>query len=1048
MINNRYLKIDQAKRRFWLLAILLLVGASNLFAQKTYTYTGTIRDNTNETLPGVSIVAKGTTEGTISSINGTFSLSTSKPTETLVFSFIGKQKQEISAVAGVPLNVVMEDVTTGLEGIVVIGYGTQKKSVVTGAITSVKAKDFENSQITRIENVLQGRTSGVTVTSSSGSPGAGSTVRIRGTTSINNSDPLYVVDGMPVDNGGIDYLNAGDIESIEVLKDAASAAIYGARAASGVIMVTTKKGRSGTVLKKGLAVNYNAYFGTQSPAKKLDLLNATEYATLRNEAAKNAGQPLPFANPESFGEGTDWQDYIFNNSAGIMNHELSISGGNEVSTFYSSIGYFDQQGVVASSISNYNRLNLRLNSTHTISKYITFGNNIGYSHIKSQGGLNTNSEYGGPLASAVNLDPITPAVITDPIEANNSPYIDHAVERDADGNPYGISKYVVQELTNPLAYIQTQQGNYGWSDNLVGNAYLEIEPIKGLKFKSDLGTKLAFWGGESFRPTTYLNAYSYTEVNSFSKDQNKGFRWNFENTASYSKTIEKHNFTALLGMSAFVENSKGQGITYQNLPVNSFDEASMNYSTTADYRDGYGWESADHKVSSLFGRLTYNFDEKYLFTGIVRRDGSSRFGSNNKYGIFPSASAGWVVSREDFWKSNRTINFLKIRGSYGVTGNDNIGDFIYLSTIGGGRNYTFGYDDYTIGYSPNAPSNPDLKWEQTSQLDIGFETTLFDYFTLVFDYYSKNTTGMLRPIILPSFIGVAGSPTGNVASMTNKGVELELGFHKKISEVDFRFNGNVSYLKNEITDLGTVEYTTGAGFQSSDYELSRNIVGNPIGSFYGFEVLGIFQSTAEVNYYKDEEGNKIQPNAKPGDFKFADLDGDGKITADDRKVIGDPTPTWTYGFTTTANYKGFDLLIFGQGAAGNEVYNALRRLDIVGANWTSDALGRWTEEGSSDFYPRLVLGDPNKNFSSPSSFYLTSGSYFRIKTLQIGYTLPRKLVEKIGLQQLRFYVSANNLLTLTAYTGFDPEIGGGSYGIDRGVYPQAKSFLAGISVSF
>lgn len=1047
MINYRYLKIDRAKHRFWLLAILLLVGASNLFGQKSYTYTGVVTDNTKETLPGVSIVVKGTTEGTISSINGSFTLTTTKPTETLVFTFVGKLKQEIQAVAGVPLTIVMEDATTGLEGIVVIGYGTQKKSVVTGAITSVKAKDFENSQITRIENVLQGRTSGVTVTSSSGSPGAGSTVRIRGTTSINNSDPLYVIDGMPVDNGGIDYLNAGDIESIEVLKDAASAAIYGARAASGVIMVTTKKGRSGTGQKQGLVVNYNAYFGSQSPAKKLDLLNATEYATLRNEAAKNAGQPLPFTNPESFGEGTDWQDYIFNNNAGIMNHELSISGGNEVSTFYSSIGYYDQQGVVASSISNYNRLNLRLNSTHTISKYVTFGNNIGYSHIKSQGGLNTNSEYGGPLASAVNLDPITPAVITDPIEANGSPYSDHAVERDADGNPYGISKYVVQELTNPLAYIQTQQGNFGWSDNLVGNVFLEIEPIKGLKFKSDLGTKLAFWGGEAFRPTTYLNAYSYTEVNSFSKDQNKGFRWNFENTASYTKAIDKHNFTALIGMSAFVENSRGQGITYQNLPVNSFDEASMNYATTADFRDGYGWESADHKVSSLFGRLTYNFDEKYLFTGIVRRDGSSRFGSNNKYGIFPSASAGWVVSKENFWKSNRTINFLKIRGSYGVTGNDNIGDFIYLSTIGGGRNYTFGNDEYTIGYSPNAPSNPDLKWEQTSQLDIGFETTLFDYFTVVFDFYKKNTTGMLRPIILPAFIGVSGSPTGNVASMTNKGVELEVGFHKKFNELDFKINGNVSYLKNEITDLGTVKYTTGANFQSSDYELTRNIVGEAIGSFYGFEVLGIFQSNAEVNYYKDEEGNKIQPNAKPGDFKFADLNGDGKITADDRKVIGDPTPTWTYGFTTTANYKGFDLLLFGQGTGGNEVYNALRRLDIVGANWTSDALGRWTEEGSSDFYPRLINGDPNKNFSSPSSFYLTSASYFRIKTLQIGYTLPRNLVEKIGLQKLRIYISGNNLFTFTAYTGFDPEIGGGSYGIDRGVYPQAKSFLAGISVT-
>jgi TonB-linked SusC/RagA family outer membrane protein len=1048
MINHRYLKIDRAKHRFWLLAILLLVGASNLFGQKSYTYTGVVTDNTKETLPGVSIVVKGTTEGTISSINGSFNLTTTKPTETLVFSFVGKLKQEIQAVAGVPLTIVMEDATTGLEGIVVIGYGTQKKSVVTGAITSVKASDIENQQIVRIENALQGRTSGITVTSSSGSPGAGSTVRIRGTTSINNCDPLYVVDGMPVDNGGIDYLNSSDIESIEVLKDAASAAIYGTRAAAGVILISTKKGRQGTIQTNGLAVNYNAYFGTQSPAKKLDLLNATEYATLRNEAAKNAGQPEPFADPALLGEGTDWQELIFNKNAGIMNHELSISGGNEISNFYTSIGYFDQQGVVASSISNYNRLNLRLNSTHKVKKWLTLGNNLGYSHIKSQGGLNTNSEYGGPLASAVNLDPVTPSVITDPIEANNSPYNNHPVERDADGNPYGISKYVGQELTNPLAYIQTKQGNFGWSDNLVGNMFVEIEVIKGLKLKSDMGAKLAFWGGESFNPVTYLNASSSTAINSYSKDNAKGFRWNFENTATYTKTIDKHNFSALIGISASIDNSRGTGVTYQDLPITTFEEASMNYQTTADKILAYGWESPDHKIASQFSRVTYNFDEKYLFTGIVRRDGSSRFGGNNKFGIFPSASAGWVISREEFWNRNGAISFLKLRGSYGVVGYDEIGDFKYLSTIGGGRNYTFGNDMYVIGYSPNAPSNPDLKWEETSQLNFGFESTVFDYFTVVFDIYNKKTSGMLRPIILPLYVGVSGNPMGNVASMSNKGVELEVGFHKKFNEVDFKINGNVSYVKNEITDLGTVKFTTGAGFQSSDYELSRNIVGEAIGSFYGFEVLGIFQSNAEVNYYKDEEGNKIQPNAKPGDFKFADLNGDGKITADDRKVIGDPTPNWTYGFTTTANYKGFDLLIFGQGVAGNQVFNALRRLDVVGANWTADALGRWTAEGSSDFYPRLILGDPNKNFSSPSSFYLTSGAYFRVKSFQIGYTLPKKLVNKIGLQQLRLYVSANNLLTFTSYTGFDPEIGGGSYGIDRGVYPQAKSFMAGINVSF
>lgn len=876
-------------------------------------------------------------------------------------------------------------------------------------------------------------------------------MRIRGTTTTGDSDPLFVVDGVPI-GGGIDYLNSSDIESIEVLKDAASAAIYGTRAASGVILVTTKKGKSGSV-----QVNYNAYFGTQAPAKKLSLLNATEYALLQNEAATNASQSLPFGDPETYGEGTDWQSTIFNNSAGIQNHELSVSGGNDKSTFYTSFGYFNQEGVVASSISNYNRVTVRLNATSQINKWVKFGNNFGYSHIKSKGALNTNSEYGGPLASAVNLDPITKTIITDPAVAEATPYSDFPVVRDADGNPYGISEHVQQEMTNPLAYIQTRQGNYGWSDNFVGDVYTEISPINGLRLKSDLGAKLAFWGDESFTPVSYLNAASLTSINSFSRNNSKGFIWNFENTASYTFKIENHNVTALVGTSAFVENSKGTGLTYQNLPVTSFEQASMNFPTTAEQRDGYGWEGADHKVSSMFARLIYNYDEKYLFTGIVRRDGSSRFGPNNKYGFFPSASLGWVASREGFWPENEVVDFLKIRGSYGVVGNDRIGDFSYLSTIGGGRNYTFGQDIYTIGYSPNKLSNPDLKWEQTSQANIGFEATIYKNFTLVFDLYNKKTSGMLAEMIIPDYVGAEGNPIGNLCSMENKGVEIELGYHKQIGEFGLKVNGNASYLKNEVTDLGTVEFTEGSSFQSSLYQLTRTQVGHPIGSFYGFEILDIFQSQAEINHYKttDEEGNVtlIQPNAKPGDFRYADLSGpdgvpDGKITADDRTFIGDPTPTWSYGITINLDYKGFDLMVFGQGVAGNDVYNALRRLDIQKANWTTEALGRWTGEGTSNTFPRLTNTDSNKNFSNPSSFFLTSGAYFRIKVLQIGYNIPKSVIDKIGIQNLRVYLSSNNLYTRTKYNGFDPEIGGGSYGIDRGVYPQARSFMAGLNVTF
>jgi len=1043
-------KYSMFGRRLILLAGFLWLGVTAIVAQTTFQYTGTVADNTGETLPGVSVVIKGTTNGAATDIMGAFKFTSANASETLVFSFVGYYTQEIKANAGVPLKVVMVSSTVGLSELVVIGYGTQKKSVVTGAISKVKSTDLEYMPIVRIEQALQGRATGVTIASSSGQPGASSTVRVRGTTTINNSNPLYVVDGVPIDNGGIDYLNSDDIESIEVLKDAASAAIYGTRAASGVIIVTTKKGKAGSlkVGSGGMQVSFNAYYGTQSPAKKLDLLNATDYATLRNEASVNGGGPVIFPNPQQYGDGTDWQSTIFNNSAKIQNYELSISGGNDRSTYYTSIGYFSQEGVVATSISNYNRLNLRFNSAHKVKDWLRFGNNIGYSHIKSRGSLNTNSEYGGPLSSAINLDPITQEVITDPAIINSSPYNDHPVVRDGNGNPYGISQYVGQEMTNPLAYIQTHQGNFGWSDNLIGNIYAEIEPIKGLKVKSDIGAKLAFYGDESFAPVAYLNASSYTSNNSYYRSSNKGLIWNWENTASYTRSFGKHNGTILIGTSVYVENYIGVNATYKNLPVNTFDEASMNYNVVASDRIGGGWETPDHKVSSMFARLIYNFNEKYLFTGIIRRDGSSRFGSNNRFGIFPSASVGWVASRENFWPENKVVTFIKLRGSYGVNGNDNIGDFQYVSTVGGGRNYTFGNDDYVIGYSPNAPANPDLKWEQTSQLDLGFEATFFENLTLVFDWFNKNTTGMLQPVILPGYVGSAGFPTGNVGSMSNKGVEIELGYSKKVGQFDLKFSGNASYLKNEITDLGTVEYISGATFQSSAYEISRLAVGQPMGAFYGFEVLDIFQSMSKVQSYVDKNGNMIQPNAKPGDFRFADLNGDGKIDANDRTFIGDPTPTWSYGFTINAAFKGFDLMVFCQGVAGNDVFNGLRRLDIASANWTSDALGRWTGTGTSTDYPRLVNGDPNGNFSKPSTFFLTNGAYFRFKTIQLGYSLPKTIINKVGIQNLRVYVTANNLFTFTKYQGYDPEIGGSSYGIDRGVYPQARAFMLGLSVTF
>jgi TonB-linked SusC/RagA family outer membrane protein len=995
-------------------------------------------------LPGVTVTVQGTTTGTSTGIEGTFTIMVPKAGSVLEFRQLGMVTQTYTVTNKNAINIILAESNSTLDEVVVVGYGTQKKSVVTGAISNVGTKDIENQQISRVEQALQGRASGLTIASSSGAPGASATVRVRGTTTIGNSDPLYVVDGVVVDVGGIDYLNQNDIESIEVLKDAASAAIYGARAASGVILVSTKKGKPGT-----MNINYSGYYGNQSPVRRLDMLNATEYATLRNEASVAGGGGIVYANPQSYGEGTNWQDALFNDQAGIQNHEISLSGGNEKSTFYTSFGLMDQKGIIASDISNYNRYNIRLNSTHKIKSWLNVGQNVGYSHIKSQGGLGTNTEFGGPLSSVLNLDPITPIVITDPAVINSSPYNTQRVVRDANGNPYGISQAVAQEMTNPFAYIQTQLGNFGWSDNIVGNVYAELEPIKGLKFRSSLGAKLAYWGGESFRPLYYLNPAQQSTQTSFNRDRAQAFNYNLENTASYSRVVGRHNFTVLAGQGAYRDNnSSGMNVSFSNIAANTFEDASFNLKVPTANRTTDAWEGINHTVSSLFGRLTYNFDEKYLFTGIIRRDGSSRFGSNNKYGYFPSASVGWVPSLEDFWPSNDIVNTLKIRGSYGIVGNDNLGDFRYISTVGPDRNYVFGYDNYYIGYSPDAPANPDLKWEETSQLNLGLDAMFLQDFNFTFDWYTKKTSGILQTIALPGYVGSTGAPWGNVADMENRGFEFELGYKKQLGDVNLNVRSNLSLLKNEVTYLGEGKafLDGGANIQNSAYPITRTAVGQAIGSFYGFKTNGIFQNQAEVNAYTGTNG-LIQPNAKPGDFRYSDLNADGKIDQADRTFIGDPTPNVTYGLTVNANYKNFDVLVFGQGVSGNQIFQGIRRLDVPNANWQSSALNRWTGEGSTNTYPRLTTDDANKNFSNPSNFFLENGDYFRIKTLQIGYTLPASLTGKAGLSKARIYVSSNNLVTFTKYTGFDPEIGtGGSYGIDRGIYPQSRSFLVGLNI--
>ncbi|MFW0739701.1 SusC/RagA family TonB-linked outer membrane protein [Flavobacterium sp. N502536] len=1011
------------------------------------TVNGIINDESGMPVPGASILVKGTTKATASDFDGKFQIQVPS-NGVLTITFIGYAPVNEAVNGRTKMTIKLLPESQSLNEVVVVGYGTQKKSVVTGAISSVKAADLEKVPNGRVEQSLQGRVAGVSVAATSGQPGSASKVRVRGVTTFREggNDPLWVVDGIAVDANAIGFINQSDIESIEVLKDAASAAIYGTRAATGVILVTTKKGKSGKI-----SVNYNGFAGTSAPAKRLDLLNAEQYGRIMNDKSIADGGAIKYPNPASLGKGTDWQDAIFNDSAFRYTHELSISGGSEKSTFYVSFGIQDQEGIVATDISNYTKKNFRLNSTHKISDYFTFGQTFGYTHQKTKGIGNTNSEFGGPLSSAINLDPLTPLTVTDPAVTGTGFYTNPNAVRDANGNLYGISSLVQQEMTNPLAYTQTRLGGFDWSDDFVGNAYLEANITKHLKFRTTLGGKIAYWGKQGFTPIFFLNPNMKEDRNNYSQDNNKSFSWTVENTLAYSNKFGNHSVNVLAGQGAYVENIGGTiGVTMFGLPITSYKDASFNFDIPQTDRVNRASDLVEHKLASLFLRANYDYLEKYLFTGIIRRDGSTRFGENKKWGVFPSFSLGWVVSKEGFWKENNVFNSLKLRGGYGVVGNDNIEDFKYRGLVVGGYNYSVGTTgSITTGYGNSTLPNADLGWEETSQTTVGLDAKIFSDFSLTLDYFKKTTKGILRNVVIPGYVGVVDAPSANIADMNNSGFEVELGYRKKLGDFNLGVNANFAYLKNEITYVGSsTNYIVGdATFQSMG-PVTRTQVGHSFNEFYGFKTAGIFQNDAEVAAYKNAAGGLIQPNAKPGDFRWTDTNGDGAITDDDKQFLGTNIPKYSFGFTVNLDYKNFDFMAFAQGAAGSKIFQGLRRLDILNANYQTSALGHWSGEGTSNDYPRLSNNDPNKNFSNMSDFYLENGNYLRLKIVQLGYTLPTNLSSKIGSDKVRFYLTGENLITFTKYSGFDPEIGGQVYGVDKGVYPQARSILLGANVQF
>ncbi|MCD7935467.1 MAG: TonB-dependent receptor, partial [Tannerellaceae bacterium] len=1028
----------------------------NLYAQDVQIKGVIISGTDDYPLPGVNVVVKGTTNGTMTDIDGQFFLN-APDGSTLVISYIGFKPLELKADASRLMNIVLQEDTELLDEVIVVGYGVQKKSVVTAAIAKISSDDLAFTNPVRVDNALKGLAAGVTVTTSSGQPNASAKVRIRGIGTINNSDPLYIIDGMPIE-GGLNYLNPSDIQSIEVLKDAASGAVYGARAANGVVLITTKKGKEGKA-----TVTYDFSMGWQNPWRERKMLNATEYAIMINEGLLNSGQEARYQDPYSYGKGTDWQKEIFNYNAPIQNHQLTISGGTEKVNYFLSAGYTKQDGIVGGNFdrSNYERLSLRSNTSYNLldtkertflNKFIT-GINVAYTRQKSTG-IETNSEYGSPLGSALAFSPLF-GIYEEDQEAAAAKY-SYPVRDKKNGLIYTVAGGDYNEITNPLAQLSLP-GEWTNEDKLVSNIWGELTIWDNIKFRSSFGGDLAFWGSDGWTPLYYLGESNKNlDESSVWSQMNREFKWQVENTLTYDKEFKGHNIQVLLGQSAKKSSGWEVGGSSRKLIEERDDKASINFTTGSQIngdRNSWGGGKTPHALASLFARLSYSYQERYMLQLTVRRDGSSNFGTNNRFATFPSVSAGWNIANEKFMEVRPDwLTSMKLRASWGKNGNESIDAFSYVALTSGGNNHWFGTDNNGYLYSgtkPSGLSNPDLKWEESVQTDIGLDFGfLRNSLTFTVDYYRKKTNGMLMTMPIPSYVGES-KPKGNVGEMENKGVEFELTYKFKVSDWNFRIGGNASYLKNNLINLGNEEgYTNYDSYQSVG-TISRAENGNPFTFFYGYKTDGIFQNWAEVHSYVNAEGNLIQPNAQPGDVRFVDINGDGTITLADRTRIGKGMPDWTYGLHLNVEWKNFDLAVMLQGTIGNDIYDATRRTDISYINLPEYMLNRWTGEGTSNTIPRFSFSDENENWLS-SDLYVKNGSYMRVKNVVLGYTIPRNIVKKALISNLRVYVSAENLFTFTKYDGFDPEIssGGTSIGIDRGVYPQARTFSVGLNVSF
>jgi TonB-linked SusC/RagA family outer membrane protein len=1020
--------------KFKALLLFILISTGMAFSMHIYaqaptggrTISGTVTDETGQPLPGVSVTVKGTSAGVPTNVAGTYTIQVADNTAVLTFSFIGYTKKEliVGTQSKIDVQLAPDLRSQSLNEVVVVGYGTQKKGDVTGAISSVTSDALKDQPVVNLQGALEGKTAGVQVIQNSGAPGAGAQVRIRGLTSINNSDPLYVVDGIPLASNDINIIDPENIASIDILKDASAQAIYGSRGANGVVLIKTKKGS-----KDNAAITFSTYQGVSKVRKTLDMLDASDYVLLNDEAYKNAGQPTPFANPPSaYTTTTDWQKALLR-TAPVQNYNLAISGGSATTSYRVSGGYLDQEGIILGS--DYTRLNISNNFTFNPKPNVEFGESFAFNKSLSHN-VETDSN-GNIINDAFAEDPTIPV-------------------KNPDGS-YSATKY--SDIVNPLAKINYLYNNEPYNQyGLLGNTYLQWKPIKGLSLRTSYSADIKFSDNKQFTPT-YDVAPNFNNPNAHLYEQkDQAINWTWDNTATYDFNLNKDNhFTVLAGVSE-------ERFTYNY--INGSDQGQPGNDPYLQYLDAgisnevVGGSQQEWDLLSYIGRLNYNYKGTYFLTATIRRDGSSKFGSNNPFGNFPSASLGWVASNETFFPKNDVLTYLKFRGSWGIVGNQaSVGYYDYSANIN--TNY------YALGNpataqptaDPGGLPNPDLKWEQIEQSNAGFDYQLFNgHITGAFDYYEKTTKDMLLSLNILAESGFTTGPRENAGSMKNSGFEFSADYTGKVG-TDFNLHGGFHFatIKNEVLSLlQNGEKIYSGNIKPGETELTE--VGHSVASFYGYVADGIFQTQADVNNHAKQEAGTA-----PGDIRFKDLNGDGVIDQNDQTFLGSPIPKLTYGFNVGGNYKNFDFNLYFSGVYGNKILAAYEYYTdgffVSNYNMQQSELGRWTGPGTSNTLPRLIASDPNDN-SRVSSFYLQSGSYLRLQNVNIGYTFPKTPLQKAGIKSLRLYISAENLLTFTKYTGYDPEIGqqysgaGGTLdmGIDNGNYPQSRTYTAGAVLSF